>query len=303
MLERMILHDTDLADLFIYSTKGIAGHLLYSFLGDLNMVLKHQDVSFIQSIMSSFHNAVDHRYLKQFLGDPEIHPNVVNVLLYLFDDSDYSLDDIHDAILTSMLVQKALDTHEQINQHGLGVENIRTERQLTVLAGDYYSSLYYYILSRSTNKSLLYHLSLGIQQVNEAKMVIYQENRKAGNPVFEDVRKVFSGITESLANAHELSSRFAPVSDYLLLMALKHDEMRYHQEGNSLIATYIEKSMISSGVVSSIEKGFQSIKEQLLRNLDQPSSVYEDFRAYTGLNGSHLKYDQYICNSYAVEEG
>ncbi|AOM82800.1 heptaprenyl diphosphate synthase component 1 [Salisediminibacterium beveridgei] len=267
------------------------------------MVLKHQDVSFIQKVMSSFYKAVDHRYLKQFLGDPELHPNVISVLLYLFDDSEGEYEDIHDGILTSILVQKALDTHEQINQHGIGIENLRTKRQLTVLAGDYYSSLYYYILSRSKNELLMYHLSLGIQQVNEAKMVIYQHDKKARKPVFEDLRKVFTGIAESLAKAYDLTSRFTPVGDYLLLMALKDEEKRYHQEGNSLISAYIEKTMISSAEVKSIEEGFQSIREQLLLNLEQEIPDYAEFCAYIGMNSSEWGYHKSYCNSYAMEEG
>lgn len=267
------------------------------------MVLKHQDVSFNQKIMNSFYKAVDHRYLKKFLGDPEIHPNVINVLLYLFDDCEDQLDDIHNGILTSLLVQKALDTHEQINQHGIGIENLRTQRQLTVLAGDYYSSLYYYILSRSKNETLMYHLSLGIQQVNEAKMVIYQDDNKAKKPVFEDVRKVFTGIAESLAKAYGLKSRFNPVSDYLLLMALKDEQKRYEQEGNSLISTYIKKTMISSGEVTSIEEGFHSIREQLLVDLEKCIPEYAEFCTYIGMNSSEWSYNKSYCNSYAVEEG
>lgn len=77
-------------------------------------------------------------------------------------------------IITTMLVQIALDTHELVNE---SKEDESTEenlsRQLHVLAGDYYSGLYYYLLSQIEEFDFIHKLASAIKEINELKMKLH----------------------------------------------------------------------------------------------------------------------------------
>src|SRR5699024_2647044 len=105
----------------------------------------------------------------------------------LFKDSDkmmfladvYKQMDMKDTekkqiIITVMLVECALDTHElgSVNNDSMLSE---TEKQLAVLAVAYYSCLYYALLAEHGQIRMIQILADAIKQINEYKMNIYYE--------------------------------------------------------------------------------------------------------------------------------
>src|SRR5699024_10495241 len=70
---------------------------------------------------------------------------------------------------TIMLIQIALDTHEKVTD----TQTTRIYKQLTVLAGDYFSGWYYYLLSESRDIQLIGILAEGIREINEKKIQLY----------------------------------------------------------------------------------------------------------------------------------
>ncbi|MBO2945028.1 heptaprenyl diphosphate synthase component 1 [Paenibacillus sp. F411] len=80
------------------------------------------------------------------------------------------------AALAASLVQMGLDTHEGIDT----VTEVRNEqemrsRQLKVLAGDYFSSLFYQLLSRSGDIQSIALMSRAVSEVNVMKMKLYSK--------------------------------------------------------------------------------------------------------------------------------
>ncbi|ADH99640.1 heptaprenyl diphosphate synthase component 1 [Salisediminibacterium selenitireducens] len=265
------------------------------------MALNHHDSNLVHKVITSFNKAVDQPYLKQFLGNPEVSDSYISSLLFLFGETDFQEEDIHDAVLTTLLVQTALDTHERINRHGLGRERIRTERQLTVLAGDYYSALYYFILSRCNNSKLLHALSLGIQNVNEAKMSIYQSKDTGDSLDYRDLQTAYTGIAEALAESYELVERTDTVKDYLLLRALLEEKKKYSHNQISIASRYIERSNGKQGM--SVEAGFDKLIDGILDLFIKGDAEYGTFQTHypAYLNEIHEK--RKYCNTYAMEEG
>jgi heptaprenyl diphosphate synthase len=77
------------------------------------------------------------------------------------------------ALVTS-LVQMSLDTHEMVSiSNDIKEKKAARSRQLKVLAGDYFSSHFYYLLSQAGQIELVKQLSSAICEVNRLKMNLY----------------------------------------------------------------------------------------------------------------------------------
>ncbi|MGN7357373.1 heptaprenyl diphosphate synthase component 1 [Paenibacillus sp. SAF-054] len=97
-------------------------------------------------------------------------------LLYIFLNQGTSKSAVHSELfsLATSLVQIGIDTHETIDtQEGKPGEGFMRSRQLKVLAGDYFSSRFYQILSQKGQIEAVSRLSQAICDVNVLKMNLY----------------------------------------------------------------------------------------------------------------------------------
>ncbi|TGV10004.1 heptaprenyl diphosphate synthase, partial [Mesorhizobium sp. M00.F.Ca.ET.186.01.1.1] len=96
------------------------------------------------------------------------------------------------------LVQLGLDMHENVeNQYEQSLSAERN-RQLTVLAGDYYSSRYYNLLAETGEIEAIQVLSGAIQRVNEAKMKLYIAGRDSRSLSDEEYWELRNAIDTGL---------------------------------------------------------------------------------------------------------
>src|SRR5699024_12080275 len=80
-------------------------------------------------------------------------------------------------IITTKLVQIAWDTNDlvPVTNDEMDSEESRVAKQLTVLAGDYYSGLYYLLLSEIEAFDMIHILASAIKEINEYKMKLYYQ--------------------------------------------------------------------------------------------------------------------------------
>ncbi|GGJ10217.1 hypothetical protein GCM10010885_19250 [Alicyclobacillus cellulosilyticus] len=71
------------------------------------------------------------------------------------------------------ILEAVLLLHQGLAIHDTVEEHTGTARQLVVLAGDYDSSRYYWVLARSGHPGLLPALCEAVVQINEAKMMLH----------------------------------------------------------------------------------------------------------------------------------
>lgn len=82
------------------------------------------------------------------------------------------------ALVTSLL-QLGLDTHDRVDNDSRGLDDFRKRAmQLKVLAGDYFSSRFYYLLSQAEQIDLVKRLSSAVCEVNRLKMNMYVKMRR-----------------------------------------------------------------------------------------------------------------------------
>lgn len=76
--------------------------------------------------------------------------------------------------LAASLVQMGLDTHEMVSvSNDVKEKKAVRSRQLKVLAGDYFSSRFYHLLSQAGQIDMVRQLSAAICEVNRLKMTFY----------------------------------------------------------------------------------------------------------------------------------
>src|SRR5690625_6853815 len=160
-----------------------------------------------------------------------------------------------------MLIQIALDTHELIpGKYDEPLSN--EEKQLSILVGDYYSGLYYFLLSEIDNIEMIQLIASSIKEINEQKMKLYYGNIYS----FEDLLHAFEIID---------SEHFIKVADYIneqviipiikkffMYNRLKREKLRMINQEFSNIDYVRDKLMIGDKafILSTVDKKMEDRK-------------------------------------------
>ncbi|WP_199614960.1 heptaprenyl diphosphate synthase component 1 [Paenibacillus alkalitolerans] len=119
---------------------------------------------------------MNHDMIREHMSLPE-YPEMRTRLLRAFlngggrTDADRSLNEA--VSLAVSLAQLGLDTHELVER-----SDKSRRQQMTVLAGDYFSSRFYQLLSQANNVQSISMLSNSICEVNRMKMGLYAKAKK-----------------------------------------------------------------------------------------------------------------------------
>ncbi|SER42731.1 heptaprenyl diphosphate synthase component 1 [Salisediminibacterium halotolerans] len=243
------------------------------------MTVNHHENSFVHNVVHSFGESVSHRYLEYYIGKPPVNEDHVLVLFRMLKHTGKSDQEIHQLILTTLLVQSALDTHEKVIKHGLGTPDIKTEQQLTVLGGDFYSSLYYYILSRSGDASVIRALAKGIQDINEAKMSIYRPSAKQPAAGLTELATLYSALAVRLAEVFELNAWVEPLRSYFLIQGLQADYNQLEYSGTFGLAALNYKNKVPH----SVHNGSRTIAHAISEAVAEEYCHFEMITAHNGI--------------------
>ncbi|MCD8511456.1 MAG: heptaprenyl diphosphate synthase component 1 [Bacillus sp. (in: Bacteria)] len=153
----------------------------------------------LNEIIESFYTLVKHPYIQKYVDDPIVDMDQTTLLYLMLREKGLDSGYIKQCILTTTLVQAALDTHESVSVKNFIHESSKRKRQLTVLAGDYYSSLYYYVLSNVNDTKLIRVLAQSIQEINESKMNVYQMDQTYNPAEFQDIKIIDSSLLQNIA--------------------------------------------------------------------------------------------------------
>lgn len=122
------------------------------------------------NVVKMLEDKFSHPLLNEKLGKPDFDLNKLQLFVKVFINSGFSQEKTEELTTAIMLMQIALDTHDRVTNAGIDEQTL-FNRQLIILAGDYYSGLYYQMLAHSENKLLLDKLSEGIKEINEWKII------------------------------------------------------------------------------------------------------------------------------------
>lgn len=225
-------------------------------------------------LKDKIHQALYHPYIFKHIELPVIDDDKLLLLCSLTTETNKAIR--RETILNTMLVQIALDIHDRVMLIDLTSNNHKA-RQLTVLAGDYYSSLYYERLTAINQQKLVRSLADGIRKVNELKTkFLYSKNIE-----ISELLLIQSKIESTIMNQFSVTTTGKELPNVfiqlLLLKRLVHEKI-LAENGEYSLWTHLFGRHIH-GIQSSPDKiGLLSNKEfkQTIQTVE--SLIYEKYR-------------------------
>ncbi|WP_051239647.1 heptaprenyl diphosphate synthase component 1 [Pontibacillus halophilus] len=258
----------------------------------------------IKELKDSIQYQLKHPYVAKFIPEPVINEDKIVFLTSIVSGVDrLSEEQKRKYVIATMLVQIALDTHELVTVSSDGEnEELRKSRQLTVLAGDYYSGLYYYLLSKIGDVSMIQTLATAIKDINEYKMKLYNDQLNIGQMV-EYLRDIESLLIRRVAEFLGRTSILNTAADWLVATRLRSENVHFRKREVAPILDLIMKHpsyrMTGGQALSTIEKFVEKYMTLVEHSLSTWPSRFANVKDY--LN-QHL-YHSIMMNHHAVEEG
>lgn len=217
-----------------------------------------------------------HPYLRRFLKEPLIEEKKVMLLITLLKELTLTDEERDQYITATMLVQIALDTHDGVTLHAIhhDVEALQN-RQLTVLAGDYYSGLYYYILAQLGNIELIRSLAEGIKEINEQKMIYHRQHFDNEESILRAVMTIESSLIVKVAECFRLTQFKDLIQSYLLLNFLQNASSSFLNKEDSSLYQAFAKVLYDKEMSDLAENELESLHVKVLNHIESIQHHYE----------------------------
>jgi len=250
-------------------------------------------------------NKLSHQFLDTYINRPEIDEEKLQILaLILYKNIELTEKQKEYFLIATTLVQIALDTHEHVSiQHDPEVETKEKTLgdQLSVLAGDYYSGLYYYLLAEINEFDFIHQLASAIKEINENKMRLYYKEVQSLEDTVGIIQNIESLLFVYTAKASNRQELIPAIKQWLLLIRLLREKHKLSSNKKSILDHRL--SVHSDTNKQELEQSFYSIlqhtKVQLNKALTQLPAEYSNLKKhiYTVLD------EQLDRHNQIVEEG
>ena len=211
-------------------------------IGETRVILLQDFDVKIAELKELIETRISYPFINKYIEMPKIDEDRLILLYLIFNDLQLSSNEVEQYTITSMLVQMALDTHETVsNSIPQEKADVLKYRQLTVLAGDYYSSLYYYLLAEIDDINFIRILAEAIKDINENKIIFYQKDANQLDKFIHTVELIECSVFRKVTEFFQLPSWNELTSKILLLKRLLLERENFMAEGNSLFIDTMKK--------------------------------------------------------------
>lgn len=210
----------------------------------------------LMEIKDQLNSYIKHPYLMKHIDTPWINDDKLLVLYLMFKEHGKT-SSINPYIHAIMLVQLALDIHDTIQIHNTSTHKEIKARQLTVLAGDYYSSLYYRILANENDANMTGILANAIKVINELKMTFYKDNDMSLEERLALLKEFESHLIVSIADTLGLAHWNHALKQFFYIKRLQREINNENNKQFSLLFDVFSDELMS-------KKKFQQIIETII---------------------------------------
>lgn len=193
----------------------------------------------LSEIMHRVKQNAEHPYVQQYVDLPPVSQLRLQLLYLFLHDQDIPEELIIKYCVSVTLIQMGLDSHQEVPLSAdNNLKNVRS-RQLLVLAGDYFSSRYYFLLAEVEDTDTIKALAASIQAINEAKMNLYyrmQKKKMDGQNYLSYVNVIDASLYLSFVSRYPSSSGHAWTSliENLVLAERLLEEYRTYKWENKV---------------------------------------------------------------------
>ncbi|MBP1969613.1 heptaprenyl diphosphate synthase [Virgibacillus natechei] len=256
----------------------------------------------IRHLKALVEDKIRHAYLEKYMQKPIIDEEKLTILAAIINNTALAANQKERYIITTMLVQVALDTHELVpkTNNSDESEELKLSKQLSVLAGDYYSGLYYLLLSEIEDFDLIHNLASAIKEINESKMKLYYSKESSFHEYTNLVKEIESILILKVAKYVDDTSLDYVASEWLLTNKLIQEKRKLvNNESSSFVDNWLRNTSQDSytSTLNTIETIIEDKLQQLERSkLNLPVQ-------YTAIK-AHLdsRLNEYIRENISIAE-
>lgn len=246
--------------------EGIEGHRRFNVHTISSKLIELEKVIF---------DKVEHPYIDKFLEKPFIDSDKLAMFYYLYDEISITESKKNYYITTIMLVQMALDTHERIPSPSEKTMD-ETAKQLSVLAGDFYSGLYYYLLAEIEDIPMIRTLANAIEKINEYKMILYKADVTSLEQLVIVMQEVEATLFKEVAQMMQVDEQTVDVvAQYFIVNRLYYELQKIRDHRFSYLENYVTQHNVQAGEINLqtwIEQEIVDRQRQIEQSLAMQSS-------------------------------
>ncbi|MBW8349088.1 heptaprenyl diphosphate synthase component 1 [Bacillus sp. IITD106] len=234
----------------------------------------------IDSIKRKLQQKCYHHFLYKHIEPPELDVDQILFMSYSLRDSNLTAEETEAYIMAAMLANLALETHENVSKPNMPT----TARQLNVLAGDYYSGMYYNLLSEFHNIELIKSLASAIKTINEHKIKIIQFDGENLNVFLESVRKIESGLLEQFCIYFQTPSKYINFFIEYLFFKKVGKELKMLIDGHfSLFMEGIKSFYLKNNTKPSLEDELKLLTDMMKESKGKLDDMITEMNALPSL--------------------
>lgn len=164
-----------------------------------------------QELRTKIETIVNDSYIKKCVGRATIPEQHLELLEILFSSVPMDKKESVQLGLASILLQMGLEMHSHVSvEEHLDPARFRSHQQM-ILAGDYYSSLFYYLLAQEEAFQVIEYFSNVVVTINQAKLslhVQWTEKKPFNEEMLAYLKKITSGFLLAVADFFRIEDEF-----------------------------------------------------------------------------------------------
>lgn len=193
-----------------------------------------------------------HSFIEKYINKPVIDMEKVIILHHIYNHINISNTKKQQYITTIMLIQIALDTHERVPVQTKTKQDDQA-KQLAVLAGDYYSGLYYLLLSELEDVEMIQVLANAIKHINEYKVSLYYKEADSLEQLMHLIKKIESLLFTNVASYLNEPIIVPMIEEWLLLNRIVKEKELILQKKDCLFINNIKNISLGTRYRSIID--------------------------------------------------
>ncbi|MET1030356.1 heptaprenyl diphosphate synthase component 1 [Domibacillus tundrae] len=223
-----------------------------------------------KALLEEIDRACRQPFLNKIIGVPSINPLRAAALMLAFTDEDRKNANVQKQITAAVLIQLALDTHDMIPSV---TEEMTQKNQLIVLAGDYFSGMYYRTLAEAGCIHWVGILAGAVKKVNEAKTSLHRHKLESEEAIFRAVQTIEGDIIGSVYAKNEADEAVGHAARQLLAA----DRLFREKEQPFIVFHALEHVLGNEQhVIGAIEQQLEQIRlniNECIKNIDSYSAA------------------------------